>query len=51
MAEPKPRRFRFSTDDLPPGERLQVWRERKVMTLTAVVGDWSRAQGRFRATP
>ena len=24
MAEPKPRRFRFSTDDLPPGERLQV---------------------------
>ena len=27
MAEPKPRRFRFSTDDLPPGERLQVWRE------------------------
>jgi S1-C subfamily serine protease len=38
---------------LPPGQkvRLQVWRDRKTMTLEAVVGDWSRAQGRFKATP
>jgi S1-C subfamily serine protease len=28
--------------------RLEVWRERKVMTLEAVVGDWSRGQQRFR---
>ncbi len=38
---------------LPPGQkvRLQVWRDRKAWTLEAVVGDWSRAQGRFKATP
>jgi S1-C subfamily serine protease len=36
---------------LTPGQRvrLQVWREQKLMTLEAVVGDWSRAQSRFRA--
>jgi S1-C subfamily serine protease len=31
--------------------RLQVWRERRSTTLEAVVGDWSRGQGRFRAAP
>jgi S1-C subfamily serine protease len=38
---------------LPAGQRarLQVWRERKPLTLEAVVGDWSKAQGRFRAGP
>jgi serine protease Do len=38
---------------LPAGQkvRLQVWRERKVLVLEAVVGDWTRAQGRFRAGP
>jgi S1-C subfamily serine protease len=36
---------------LPPGQRvrLQVWRQRRLTTLNAVVGDWSRAQDRFRA--
>lgn len=36
---------------LPAGQRirLQVWRERSVTTLDAVVGDWSKAQSRFRA--
>src|SRR5262249_2334658 len=35
---------------LPPGQkiRLHVWRDRKLVTLEAVVGDWSRDQGRFR---
>ena len=35
---------------LTPGQkiRLQLWRERKVMTLDAVVGDWSSGQNRFR---
>ena len=35
---------------LAPGQkiRLQVWRERKVLPLEAVVGDWSRGQNRFR---
>jgi S1-C subfamily serine protease len=28
--------------------RLEVWRDRKVITLEAVVGDWSRAQKRFQ---
>jgi serine protease Do len=38
---------------LPAGQRirLQVWRDRRVQTLEAVVGDWSRGQGRFRASP
>jgi S1-C subfamily serine protease len=31
--------------------RLQVWREKRTMTLDAVVGDWSKGQGRFRPTP
>jgi S1-C subfamily serine protease len=36
---------------LPAGQKvqLQVWRERKTMPLDAVVGDWSKNQGRFRA--
>jgi S1-C subfamily serine protease len=36
---------------LPPGQRvkLQVWRDRKTLTLEAVVGDWAKAQGRFKA--
>ena len=29
--------------------RLQIWRERKLLILEAVVGDWSREQNRFRA--
>jgi S1-C subfamily serine protease len=28
--------------------RLQVWRERKLITVDAVVGDWAKAQGRLR---
>ena len=38
---------------LPPGQRvrLQVWRNRSVTSLDAVVGDWSKAQSRFRAQP
>jgi serine protease Do len=31
--------------------RLQVWRDRQLLTLEAVVGDWSREQGRFRSAP
>lgn len=31
--------------------RLQIWRDRKMLQLEAVVGDWSRGQNRFRATP
>jgi S1-C subfamily serine protease len=31
--------------------QLQVWRERRVTTLEAVVGDWARGQGRFRVSP
>jgi S1-C subfamily serine protease len=36
--------------NLPPGQRirLQVWRNRTALTLDAVVGDWSKAQSRFR---
>lgn len=35
---------------LPVGQkvRLQVWRERRTVALEAVVGDWARAQSRFR---
>jgi S1-C subfamily serine protease len=35
---------------LQPGQRItmQIWREGKVGTLEAVVGDWSKDQGRFR---
>lgn len=37
---------------LPPGQRvrLQVWRDRKLLALEAVVGDWSKGQSRFRAS-
>jgi S1-C subfamily serine protease len=39
--------------NLPAGQkvRLQIWRERKAMTLDAVVGDWMQGQGRFRSAP
>lgn len=35
---------------LPVGQRvrLQVWRDRSVVALDAVVGDWGKAQNRFR---
>jgi S1-C subfamily serine protease len=35
---------------LPAGQkvRLQVWRERRTVTLDATVGDWARVQDRFR---
>jgi S1-C subfamily serine protease len=35
---------------LPAGQRvrLEVWRDRKMLTLDAVVGDWTRGQQRFR---
>jgi S1-C subfamily serine protease len=38
---------------LPAGKKiqLQVWRDRKLQSLEAVVGDWSRAQERFHAKP
>jgi S1-C subfamily serine protease len=38
---------------LPAGQRvrLQVWRERRLQTVEAVVGDWGKAQERFRAAP
>jgi serine protease Do len=34
---------------LPAGQkvRLEIWRERKMLTLEAVVGDWSRGQSQF----
>jgi len=37
---------------LPAGQkvRLQVWRERKLAFVDATVGDWSKGQGRFRAS-
>jgi len=28
--------------------RLQVWRDRRTVSLDAVIGDWSKGQGRFR---
>jgi S1-C subfamily serine protease len=36
---------------VPAGKRvrLQVWRDRRLQTVEAVVGDWSSAQARFRA--
>ncbi|OAI51383.1 serine endoprotease [Planctomycetaceae bacterium SCGC AG-212-F19] len=39
--------------ELPAGRkiRLQVWRDRQLVTVEAVIGDWSRAQGRFRTNP
>jgi serine protease Do len=38
---------------LPAGQhvRLQIWRDRRPATVQAVVGDWSRAQARFRQQP
>jgi S1-C subfamily serine protease len=33
------------------GVRLQVWRDRRTVAVDAVVGDWSKGQGRFRAAP
>jgi serine protease Do len=35
---------------LPPGKRvqMQVWRDRKTVTLNAVVGDWAANQSRFQ---
>jgi S1-C subfamily serine protease len=29
--------------------RLQIWRDRQLLSLEAVVGDWTKAQQRFRA--
>lgn len=31
--------------------RVQVWRDRSVVTLEAIVGDWAKAQGRLRGAP
>jgi serine protease Do len=38
---------------LPAGQRirLRVWRERKTLTLDAVVGDWAQGQARLRPKP
>jgi serine protease Do len=38
---------------LPAGQRirLQVWRERKTITLDAVVGDWAQGQAQLRPKP
>jgi S1-C subfamily serine protease len=35
---------------LPAGQRirLQVWRDRRVLALEAVVGDWAQAQTRLK---
>jgi serine protease Do len=34
---------------MPPGQRirLQVWRDRRIITLEGTVGDWAKAQTRF----
>ncbi|MFM7149713.1 MAG: S1C family serine protease [Gemmataceae bacterium] len=36
--------------NLPPGQqvRMKVWREKKTMELTAEVGDWNKAESRFK---
>ncbi len=36
-----------------PGRKitLEVWRDRKTITLTATVGDWSRGQSQLRSDP
>jgi len=36
--------------NLPPGQqvRMKVWREKKTMELTAQVGDWNKAENRFK---
>jgi serine protease Do len=37
---------------LPPGQRVRlgVWRDRKTVTVEAVVGDWAKEQGRYKAS-
>jgi S1-C subfamily serine protease len=39
-----------TVSNLPPGQkvRLKVWRERRAVVLDATVGDWSKAEPRFR---
>jgi S1-C subfamily serine protease len=39
--------------ELPAGKkiRLQVWRDQRTMSVEAEVGDWSKAQSRFKTTP
>jgi S1-C subfamily serine protease len=39
-----------TVSNLPPGQkvRLKVWRNRRSITLDAVVGDWSKAEARFK---
>lgn len=36
--------------NLPPGQRVQmkVWRERRTVAVEAVVGDWEKAESRFK---
>lgn len=36
--------------NLPAGQRIrmQVWRDRSTISLDAVVGDWAKAQNRFK---
>jgi S1-C subfamily serine protease len=38
---------------LPAGQRvrMQVWRDRRTMTIEATVGDWTEAQTRFKNSP
>jgi S1-C subfamily serine protease len=38
---------------LTPGKsiRIQLWRNRESVLVEAVIGDWSKAQGRFRPAP
>jgi serine protease Do len=42
--------FINAISNLPAGQkvRLKVWRERRSITLDAVVGDWSKAESRFK---
>jgi S1-C subfamily serine protease len=39
-----------TVSNLPPGRkiRLKVWRDRRSITVDAYVGDWSKAEARFR---
>jgi S1-C subfamily serine protease len=39
--------------EMPAGQRvtLQIWRERQLTVLEAVVGDWGKVQNRFQASP
>ena len=38
---------------LPAGRkiRVQIWRDRRAISVEAEVGDWSKAQGRFKGNP